>query len=193
MRSGFRQIEQSFASFTNETRASINALSATIAERSKPQWQAIGVALTFAVIIGGMAYWPIREATTDLKTDVSTLSAETRRAFDMAAERFVTREELDWRAARSAEDRSRTDTAIEDLRTTMLPRNGWSERNLNRDHEIANLQRQIDLQREDFQQFSSSLGNGRDVIQDLKSEIERLRDQLADVRTRQFQRMGASP
>ncbi|WP_195178430.1 hypothetical protein [Mesorhizobium sp. INR15] len=50
MRSGFRQIEQSFSSFTNETRNSIAALGTSISERSRPQWQALGV--TVSVVVG---------------------------------------------------------------------------------------------------------------------------------------------
>ena len=53
--------------------------------------------------------------------------------------------------------------------------------------EVANLQRQIDLQRSDFGAFGSSLGNGCDVIQNLQTEINRLRDQLLEICARQFQ------
>lgn len=187
MRTGFRQIEQSIA-----------GLSSTLSERAKPQWQAIGVALTFAVIIGGMAYWPIRETTTDLKSTVSTLAAETNQTIRMLADRTVSRAEMDWRAARGSEDRVRSEAAVADIRASMLPRNEWSERNLNRDHEILaireaqtrdveHLQRQQDQLRGEFQTFANSLGNGRDFIQDLKDEVSRLRDQLAEIRARQFQ------
>jgi hypothetical protein len=54
MRSGFRQIEQSFASFTNETRQSIAALGTAISERSRPQWQALGVMVSVVVVLGGL-------------------------------------------------------------------------------------------------------------------------------------------
>lgn len=185
MRSGFRQMEQSITSFTNETRTSIAALSQTLAERNKPQWQALSVMLAFAAILGGLAYMPIREATTDLKASVSSLAAAA-----------VTREELNWRSQRTAEDRQRVELAIADIRASMLPRNEWMERNASRDHdieniraaierEVGNIQRQIDLQRSDFGTFSSSLGNGRDVIQNLQTEINRLRDQLLEIRARQ--------
>lgn len=187
MRTGFRTIEQSIASLTT-----------SLSERNKPQWQAIGVALTFAVIIGGMAYWPIRESTTDLKQTVAALALETNQSIRLLADKAVTREELNWRSQRTAEDRQRSEAAIADIRSSMLPRNEWMERNASRDHdidnirqsitrEVANLQRQIDLQRSDFGAFSSSLGNGRDVIQNLQTEINRLRDQLLEIRARQFQ------
>jgi hypothetical protein len=89
MRTRFRTIEQSTASLTT-----------SLSARNKPQWQAIGVALTFAIIIGGMAYWTIRESTTDLKPTIAKLAAETYQSIRMLADKAVTRQQMDWRAAR---------------------------------------------------------------------------------------------
>ena len=76
MRAGFKGIDAAVTALANETRASIAALSTNLVERNKPQWQALGVALTFAAMLGGLAYLPIREATSDLKQSVA-LSAAT--------------------------------------------------------------------------------------------------------------------
>ncbi|XAZ24034.1 hypothetical protein LVY75_12465 [Sinorhizobium sp. B11] len=111
VRSGFKNIDTAVTSLANETRASIAALSTNLAERNKPQWQALGVALTFAAMLGGLAYLPIREATSDLKASVNIL-----------ADKMVTQQELEWRTARSAEDRARTDAAVKDLRDAQVPR-----------------------------------------------------------------------
>jgi chromosome segregation ATPase len=171
MRTGFRTIEQSIASLTT-----------SLSERNKPQWQALSVMLAFAAILGGLAYMPIREATSDLKSAVATIAANS-----------VTRQEMDWRSARSAEDRIRTDDSIKEIRSGIVYRNEWQERNLSRDHEIASIQRQIDQQRSDFQTFSSSLGNGRDFIQDMKTELARLRDRLNEIGSRQYMRPPPTP
>lgn len=194
MKAGFRSVEASLSAFMNETRNSIAALSTAIAERNKPQWQALGVMLTFVALVGALAYWPIRESTDETKIDIRTLATETNNSIRMLAERAVTREELNWRASRSAEDRARMERDI----AATVTRNEWSERNLSRDHEVAalreaqiradeNLQRQIDTMRSDFQTFSSSLGNGRDFIQDLKEEVNRIREQFAEFRARNYQ------
>ncbi len=168
MRSGFKQMETALTGFANETRSSIAALSQNLAERNKPQWQALGVALTFAALLGGLAYMPIREATTDLKQAVSAL-----------AEKAVTREELEWRSARAAEDRSRQETAIGELRGNTVTRPEWSERNRARDQEVAELSRRVDELRADV----GAVYGTRDVIQDMKAEIDRLRQwQLNDER-----------
>ena len=139
MRSGFRQMEASFSSFADETRRAIAGVSSSISERNKPQWQALGVALTFATVLGGLAYMPIREATGDLKSSVSTLS-----------EKMVTRQEMDWRQARGAEDRAR----MEDVISTMR----------------ADLQRQLDQ----LSANSSSVYSARDIILDLRQRIDRV-------------------
>lgn len=160
MRSGFRHMESAFSAFSNETRNALQALSSNLAERNKPQWQALGVALTFAAMLGGLAYLPIREATTDLKAAVTTL-----------ADRMVTRDELEWRAARAAEDRGRQDEAIVDLRAGSVTRLEWAERNRARDQEVDDLSRRVDEIRQDFGEVYGT----RDVIMDLKREIDLLR------------------
>lgn len=151
MRSGFRQIETSIAQ-----------LSSTLAERAKPQWQAIGVALTFAVVIGGMAYWPIREATTDLKASVASVSAI-----------MVTRQEMDWRQARSQEDRLRTEGSIVDLRANMIPRAEHERVWSNYDQRFVDQQRQID----EVKQAQNSVYGARDVLMDMRERLDRLEQQ----------------
>jgi hypothetical protein len=79
--------------------------------RNKPQWQALGVALTFCTILGGLAYWPIQAATTDLKASVLVIT-----------QKMVTQKAMEWRTARSAEDRLRRDNAVKDLREALVPR-----------------------------------------------------------------------
>jgi len=111
MRAGFKAMEAAVTSLANETRASIAALSTNLAERNKPQWQALGVALTFAAMLGGLAYIPIREATSDLKASVSALGSK-----------VVTRDEMEWRTAHAAEDRARTDAGVKELRDAQVPR-----------------------------------------------------------------------
>ena len=160
MRNGFRAMEQSMTAFTYETRTSISALSTTLAERNKPQWQALSVMLAAVVAIGGLAYMPIREATNDLKTAVSGLS-----------EKVVTRQEMDWRAARGVEDRTRTDMAVADLRQNSVSRPEWTERNRARDQEVIDLNRRVDELRQDV----GAVYGTRDVIQDMKKEIDMLR------------------
>jgi hypothetical protein len=118
------------------------------------------VALTFAAMLGGLAYLPIREATSDLKGAVSILT-----------EKMVTQKEMEWRTARGAEDRKRQDDAMIDLRTNAVSRNEWSERNHARDGEVAELSRRID----ELRQQVGGIYGASDVIKDLQNEVKILR------------------
>lgn len=161
MRGGLRQIETSLSSFANETRNSIANLTTTMSDRARPQWQALGVALAFAGMLGGLAYMPIREATNDLKASVALL-----------ADRMVTRQEMDWRSARAAEDRDRTNAAITELRSLSVGRSEWTERNRARDQEVAELSRRI----EEIRAALGSQYTTRDVLLELQEEIKDLRN-----------------
>ncbi len=167
MRSGFRQIEQSFTSFTNETRLALNTLSSSLAERNKPNFQALGVMLTAMVVLGGLLYWPIRETTTDLKQTLRDYVATS-----------VSRQEMDWRSTRGAEDRDRTDESIKDLRLASVTRAEWGERNHARDNEIAEINRRLD----EIRQEVGAVYGTRDVIIDLKKEVDTLRQRLSSYR-----------
>lgn len=159
MRTGFRQIETSFASFTNETRNSLSGLSTSIAERNKPQWQAIGVALTFAVVVGGMAYMPIRVSTSDLKAAVAAL-----------ADKTITRQEMDWRQARGVEDRERLQSVIGEIRSQTVPRAEHDRTWANYDQRFSDTQRQLD----ELKQIVASQYNQRDLNRDILERMDRI-------------------
>ena len=138
---------------------SISTLSNSLAERNKPQWQAIGVALTFAVVIGGMAYWPIREATARLEATSSRME-----------DRMVTRQEMDWRQARSQEDRLRMENNVSAIRADQVPRQEHERVWQNYDQRLQDQQRQLD----EVKQASSSVYGQRDALMDMRERLDRL-------------------
>jgi DNA repair exonuclease SbcCD ATPase subunit len=162
MRSGFKQIESSMTALSSEMRSSVAALSANLAERSRPQWQALGVALTFAAMLGGLAYLPVREATSDLKTSVA-----------MLAERMVTQKEMEWRTARGAEDRQRSEAMIKELREEQVPRKELDRVFNSYDEQRADIQRQLD----EVKQAQGSVYGARDILLDLRERIDRMERQ----------------
>lgn len=177
-RTAFRSMENIIDKLASEMRSGLANLSTNLAERNKPQWQALGVALTFAAILGGMAYWPIRESTNDLKaSDVETariiqsLASETNKSIQALASSTVSRQEMDWRAQRGAEDRVRMEAAIADLRGGTVTRSEWMERSRAIDQQGAEFSRRLDELRQDF----GAVYGTRDVIQDMKREIDELR------------------
>lgn len=133
MNTGFQQINANIASLANETRTAIANLTTTIGERSKPNIQAYGFMLSVALAVGALAYWPIRESTNYLKTAVLAVS-----------ENMVSRQEMDWRAERGAEDRARQEEAIKSIRTEQVPRDELDRVWLSYDQRFSDIQRQID-------------------------------------------------
>lgn len=197
MRRAFDQsissVNASIGAMSSKVEERFNSISAGIAERNKTQWpviwSAIGVSFAVLAYFVTQSQAPIKDTQADLKQTIAALATETNRSIQALADRVITREEIDWRSERGAEDRKRTDEAISELRSTMVARNEWMERNASRDHEIAsihesetrgdaNLQRQIDLIRADFSAFAQSLGNGRDTFQNLQDQIKRLEDYI---------------
>ncbi|MGV2099069.1 hypothetical protein [Rhizobium sp. 21-4511-3d] len=169
MRSGFKQMESAVASLSSEMRTSVAALATNIAERNKPQWQAIAVALSFCTIVGGLVYWPIRDATSDLKSSIAII-----------ADKMVTQDELVWRTQRSAEDRARTEASVKDLRDAQVPRAELDRVFAAYDQRFADQQRQINESKE----ASGSVYGARDVIMDLKTNQQRLERELSDMKSR---------
>jgi uncharacterized protein YifE (UPF0438 family) len=162
MRSGFKQIESSMAAMSSEMRSSVAALSTNIAERNKPQWQAIAVALSFCTIVGGLVYWPIQSATTDLKGSITIIT-----------EKMVTQKEMEWRTQRGAEDRQRSDSMIKELREEQVPRKELDRVWTAYDQRIVDQQRQLD----ELKQAQGAIYGARDVIMDMRERLDRVERQ----------------
>ncbi|CDZ50428.1 Hypothetical protein NGAL_HAMBI2427_36460 [Neorhizobium galegae bv. orientalis] len=162
MRSGFKQIESSMSAMSSEMRSSVASFATNMAERNKPQWQALGVALTFCTILGGLAYWPINSATTDLKSAVVTIS-----------EKMVTQKEMEWRTQRGAEDRARSEAAVKEIRDDQVPRKELDRVWANYDQRFQDQQRQID----EVKTAQGSVYGQRDIILDLRERLDRVERQ----------------
>jgi len=61
-------IKQSIASGRTETLSALAAIQSKLESRAAPQWQALGVVLTFCTVVGALAYWPIREGMSDTRS-----------------------------------------------------------------------------------------------------------------------------
>lgn len=163
MRAGFKQVESSLAGIANEMRSSISALSTNLSERNKPQWQAIGVAITFCTVLGGLAYWPIQSSTTDLKAAIVSLS-----------DKIVTQKEMEWRTARGAEDRARMESAIKEVREAQVPR-----AELERVWDADNQQhKQMQDQINELKQGQANTYSARDLLLDMRERQDRLERQI---------------
>jgi hypothetical protein len=170
MNTGFQTVNAAIGTLSNELRSN-----------SRTQWPVIWAALSVGVTIlaglGFMSLQPIKDNTAKLET-----------ALVRMAESVVSQKEMEWRSARGAEDRKRSDDALSDLRTGTVSRNEWSERNHARDTEIAELGRRIDELRQDF----GSQYTARDVLLSTQSEVKDLRNQLRRLYESNGTRLGMS-
>lgn len=164
MNSGFQGVNSNLAALSNELRSSGKTQWPVI-------WSAIGVGVVILSGLGFMALQPIKDNTARLEEAVIRVSENTQTAFAKVNESMVTQKEMEWRTQRGAEDRKRSDDALNDLRTMTVTRNEWSERNHARDGEIAELGRRID----ELRQQVGGIYGATDVIKDLQSEVKMLR------------------
>lgn len=164
-------------------RSDIHGLVSKFDERSRPQWALIISGFTASLLaigmVGGLIAWGLSTQNQNTMTAIS----EFKTTYDN--NRLLGRQDQDARNIM-------VNAAIMDLRSTSVTKSEWSERNLARDHEVANLresriradediQRQIDQLRQDHQSLAASLGNGGNSIQELKSEVSRLWDKLLEM------------
>jgi hypothetical protein len=111
VRSGFKQIDVAMLSLAEEMRRGIAGLTSNMAERNRVQWPAIGVAVSFCAILGGVLAYPINSAISRLDSTLGTIN-----------EKMVTQKEMEWRTARGIEDRARIEAALLSLRSEQMPR-----------------------------------------------------------------------
>lgn len=167
MNTGFQGVNANLAALSNELRSN-----------SKTQWPAIWAALSVGVAIltglGFMALQPIKDNTARLEESIVRVSENNQNALSKLSENIVTQKEMEWRTLRGAEDRKRADDAMTDLRSSTVTRNEWQERNLSRDHEIAELSRRID----EIRQEIGSQYTTRDVLLSTQSEVKDLRNRM---------------
>jgi hypothetical protein len=167
VRSGFKQIDVAMLSLAEEMRRGIAGLTTNMAERNRVQWPAIGVAVTFCTVLGGVFAYPVNSAITRLDSTLGVIS-----------EKMVTRQEMDWRSARGAEDRTRIESAVAQLRTDQVPRaelervwDGYNQR-------FVDQQRQLDA----MAATNGSTYTPRDALLDIKAKQERIEAELNRLR-----------
>ena len=160
MNTGFQNIQSALAGLSNELRGSTKTQWPVI-------WSAAAVCVTVLSGLGIILLQPVKENIAEAKTQIVELGNST-----------VSRQEMDWRAKRGEEDRTRTDTAVADLRANTVGRAEWTERSRASDQQIADINRRVDELRSDF----GATYTARDALIDLKRQIEDLRQRMANIR-----------
>lgn len=100
-------------------------------------WAAMGVCVGVLGLIGGMAYAPIQQGMSEIKTMDTEYRREVTAAIADLRKTSISRDEMDWRAARSVEDRDRFARELAYLREQVVPRHEYEAR-------LHDIQGQID-------------------------------------------------
>lgn len=155
MNTGFQSVNASITGLSNELR-----------NNSKTQWPVIwsaaGVCTAALVAAGTFVYGTIGNRQDRVEASLVT-----------AVDRMVTQKEMEWRTARGAEDRQKTEVAIRDIRDNLVPRAEHERVWQNYTNKDADLQRQID----EVKQAQGSVYGQRDVILDLRERLDRVERQ----------------
>lgn len=183
MRERVRALDDGVASLASnvaikfsEISAILSGLSTKIEERGRAPWNLmIGFAsflTVFAASVGGLAYWPIREQLTELKT------IETKLADDKIGSRefynYVTqgKERRDQEGKTFSDRLDRTNIDIKDLREQVVPRTEHTEQWMAQRTKDGDIQRQIDELRSNV----SSIYSPKDALDRLVRRLDDLED-----------------
>lgn len=165
MRQGFTEIGSQIRGLADDVRGG-----------AKTPWPIIiGFSSVVITILGGLGYLalqPIKDNISQIREDAKIEQASTKASFSTIVERMVTSKEMEWRTARGQEDRARMESSIKEVRDAQVPRAELDRVFANFVQQFADHQRQID----EMKQSQANVYGTRDVVFDLKKEIERLRD-----------------
>ncbi|MBB4347915.1 hypothetical protein [Aliirhizobium cellulosilyticum] len=120
--------------------------------------------------LGFLALQPIKDNIAQIRDDAKVLSASTTTSLSSLVDKMVTQKEMEWRTARSAEDRQRTEGAIKEIRTDLVPRAEHERVWQNYTNKDDDLQRQLD----EMKQAAGSVYGLRDILLDLRNRMDRV-------------------
>lgn len=163
MNTGFQTINSAISTLSNELRTN-----------SKTQWPVIwsaaGVCFTILAALGAFFYGTLSKGQDRLDSAIVETSKGVQLSIEKMTEKMVTQKELEWRTARAAEDRQRTELAIKDIRDSLVPRAEHERVWQTYEQKDKDLQRQID----EGKQAQGSVYGQRDFMLDIRERLDRL-------------------
>lgn len=175
----FTNLATSFAAKISEIGSSISALSTKIEERGRAPWNLmIGFAsflTVFAASVGGLAYWPIREQLSELKTIESKLGDDKIGGREFYAYTQQGKERRDQEALSLKERMDRMAQDLRDARNDIVPRSEHQEQWLAQREKDSDQQRQIDQLRAEI----SGIYSPKDALDRLVKRLDYMEDQLS--------------
>lgn len=179
----FQTITNKFESAMADRDRKFEAFSTKVLEGRQAPWALLLTAISVAVLImgaiGGLAYAPIAQRTSSMERSIEKVADLMIASRDV----YVTQKDLDARSQRGAEDRDRTNRAIENLQAQVFTRDVHVQHWNNIDAAIAAANARIDVARQDLQRqidaLQRSLGDQyttRDALFDNKARLSKLED-----------------
>lgn len=155
----------------------LDAINAKLADTSKPQWQALGVMLTAIVVVGTLAYWPIREAQSRIEATVADQARLINERFGsvVTLQQFAEfRSTYENNRALTRVDMNARFEKLERGLETVVPREEHERVWIGLDQRFAEMRRQIDQNTA----LNTNVYTARDQIIDMRNEIDNLRKML---------------
>ena len=152
-------VDQQFQNHRLHVDQQFSTLQTTIAERSKIPWPALGVMLSAIVVIGGMAYLPIKEKQSDQALAIVALQGS-----------IVPRTEHVERWRITERDIERLNDRITDNFKAIVPRGEHEEKWRSYTSAQGEFQRQIDEIRKGFGETYSL----RDALRTMQERLDRI-------------------
>lgn len=166
MNTGFQSVNAAIGTLSNELRSN-----------SKTQWPVIwaaaGVCFTVLATGGAFFYNSLSKGQDRLDSAVLKNAEMTQTALTAVVDKMVTQKELEWRTARGAEDRSRMEASVKEVREAQVPRAELERVWASQSSRDSDQQRQID----ELKQAQGSVYGARDVILDLRERLDRVERQ----------------
>lgn len=160
MNTGFQGVNANLAALSNELRSA-----------GKTHWPVVFAALSVVITIlaglGFLSLQPIKDNTARLEIALARL-----------AETSVSQNEMQWRTARGAEDRKRTEDSLAELRLSQVPRQELERVWQSDDQQKAALQKQID----ELKQAQANTYSARDLLLDMRERQDRIERQVYGTR-----------
>lgn len=76
LKEGHTELRKEFRILDSKMDSGFALLAQKLDTKTTPQWQAIGILVTFLLAIGGALYWPVREAQTKQESAIEIMRQE---------------------------------------------------------------------------------------------------------------------
>jgi len=155
----------------------IRGLSDDVRGGSKTQWPLIigfsSITVSVLAGLGFLALQPIKDNISQIREDAKAQIASTAQAIGSVVDKMVTQKEMEWRTARGAEDRSRMEASVKEVRDAQVPREELDRVWASYDQRFQDQQRQID----DIKTAQGSVYGQRDFMLDIRERLDRVERQ----------------